>query len=47
MTNGKTRLVIPRHNPIDAITMNIGTRAKLSQKGKTKHAEIDQILFGQ
>jgi predicted RNA binding protein YcfA (HicA-like mRNA interferase family) len=21
MTNGKTRLVIPRHNPIDAITM--------------------------
>jgi hypothetical protein len=21
MTNGRTRLVIPRHNPIDAITM--------------------------
>jgi hypothetical protein len=28
MTNGKTRLVIPRHNPIDAITM--GNIAKAS-----------------
>jgi predicted RNA binding protein YcfA (HicA-like mRNA interferase family) len=31
MTNGKVRLVIPRHNPIDAITMgNIAKAAGLS-----------------
>jgi predicted RNA binding protein YcfA (HicA-like mRNA interferase family) len=31
MTNGKTRLVIPRHNPIDAITMgNVAKEAGLS-----------------
>jgi predicted RNA binding protein YcfA (HicA-like mRNA interferase family) len=31
MTNGRTRLVIPRHNPIDAITMgNVAKAAGLS-----------------
>jgi predicted RNA binding protein YcfA (HicA-like mRNA interferase family) len=31
MTNGKTRLVIPRHDPVDAITMgNIAKAAGLS-----------------
>ena len=31
MTNGRTRLVIPRHNPIDAVTMgNIAKSAGLS-----------------
>jgi len=31
MTNGKVRLIIPRHNPIDAITMgNIAKAAGLT-----------------
>jgi predicted RNA binding protein YcfA (HicA-like mRNA interferase family) len=31
MTNGKSRLIIPRHNPIDAITMgNIAKAAGLT-----------------
>lgn len=36
----------PRHESRDDPFLGIGLRAVPSPKGKTKHAEIDRILYG-
>lgn len=43
----KTRpLAPPADRPPDDPFLSIGQTATPSQKGKTKHAEIDRILYG-